>query len=398
MRIGICGLGLGLGRTGGVQVYLRELLRALATYGDAADEYVLVLTEAEAEAADPSAVGAAGRRLRVAPLAGPSRPSPTRRRLTTLAKLVPGLPLPPDPLSVAMDSLGLDLIHFPCTRAYPLPRTTPFVLTFFDLQDKFLPSFFTWRERLAREADNRRALAMARSVLAPTRFTAACLTDAYREVAAKLTVVPVGVSQRFTPQPEPEEKERLALRYGLPAGGYLFYPANPWPHKNHERLFDAVRLVREHRGFALPVVCTGRLPGQPRSVTALAQAAGLPEGQVIDLGFVAEEDVPALYRSARLLAFPSLFEGFGMPLLEAMACGCPVASSRATCLPEVSGEAAHLFDPLSPAAMAAALAEVWEEGPLRRGLIERGLLRAESLRWARVVPDLLRAYRNAGSS
>lgn len=382
-----------MGRTGGVQVYLRELLRALATYGDKADEYVLVVTDADQV---PGWVGSGG--LGLARLAGSARPSSTWRRLATLAKLVPGLPLLPERLSVALDSLRLDLLHFPGTRVHPFPRSTPFVLTFFDLQERFLPGFFSWRERVAREADNRRALAMARSVLAPTRFTAGCLETAYRGVARKLTVVPVGVSERFAPQPEPEEKERLAKRYGLPASGYAFYPANPWPHKNHERLFEAVRLASRRLGFALPVVCTGRLPGEPRSVTALAQAAGLPSGQVFDLGFVVEEDVSALYRSARLLAFPSLFEGFGMPLVEAMACGCPVASSTATCLPEVGGEAAHLFDPMSPEAMAAALAEVWEEGPLRRRLIERGLVRADSLRWVRVVPDLLRAYRKAGSS
>jgi glycosyltransferase involved in cell wall biosynthesis len=235
-------------------------------------------------------------------------------------------------------------------------------------------------------------------VFAPTAFTASCLQGAYRGLAEKLTVVPVGVSDRFAPQVEPGEREALQSGHGLPASGYLFYPANPWPHKNHRRLFEAVRLASQRLGFALPVVCTGRLPGEQPSLGAAAEAAGLAPGQLFDLGFVAEDELPALYRSARLLAFPSLFEGFGLPLVEAMACGCPVASSSAACLPEVSAGAARLFDPLDPEAMAEALVEVWEEGPLRRGLVERGLVRADGLRWPRVLPDLLRAYRMAGSS
>jgi glycosyltransferase involved in cell wall biosynthesis len=139
-------------------------------------------------------------------------------------------------------------------------------------------------------------------------------------------------------------------------------------------------------------VCTGRLEGESRSVGGLAEEAGLPADHVRDLGFVAEEDMPGLYRAAHAVVFPSLFEGFGIPVLEAMACGCPVACARAAALPEVGGDAVRYFDPLRPESILAAVAEVWTDAARRAELIRRGRERAESFRWPRVISRVLAAY------
>jgi len=102
--------------------------------------------------------------------------------------------------------------------------------------------------------------------------------------------------------------------------------------------------------------------------------------------------MPSLYRAARMLVFPSLFEGFGIPVLEAMACGCPVACADASSLPEVGGDAVRLFDPRRPEAIARAVAEVWSDAGHRADLARRGKDRAEGFRWPRVIPRVLAAY------
>src|SRR5207302_5019140 len=126
---------------------------------------------------------------------------------------------------------------------------------------------------------------------------------------------------------------------------FLLYPANPWPHKNHARLYEALALVRRDRP-ELRLVLTGS-----------GHAAELPDG-VESRGRVSFDELVTLYRTASALVFPSLYEGFGLPPLAATACGCPVAASAATSLPEVCGDAGQHLDPLAAADMAGAIAAV----------------------------------------
>jgi glycosyltransferase involved in cell wall biosynthesis len=173
----------------------------------------------------------------------------------------------------------------------------------------------------------------------------------------------------------------------------VFYPANPWAHKNHARLFSALRRLGSERGIAPVVVCSGRLEGESRTTAGIAARAGLPPSRLVDLGFIDEEALPALYRHARLTVFPSLFEGFGLPVAEAMACGCPVVCSRSTSLPEIGQGAARYFDPASEASMAEAIHSAWSDEGLRHRMIATGLERAAQLRWERLVPSLVDTYR-----
>jgi glycosyltransferase involved in cell wall biosynthesis len=138
---------------------------------------------------------------------------------------------------------------------------------------------------------------------------------------------------RFSPDPSVVREE------------LLLYPARPWPHKNHARLFEAFREVRaEHRDLRLLLTGAGH------------DATDLPEGVEVR-GSVPLDELVGLYRRAAALVFPSLYEGFGLPPVEAMACGCPVAASSAGSLPEVCGDAAVLFDPTDPEAIAAGIRE-----------------------------------------
>ena len=146
---------------------------------------------------------------------------------------------------------------------------------------------------------------------------------------------------------------------------FLLYPARRWPHKNHERLFEAFGLLRRERP-ELRLVLTGG-----------GDFSGVPEG-VEARGHVPRDELVSLMQRASALVFPSLYEGFGLPPLEAMACGCPVASSDAASLPEVVGDAARLFDPNDPAAIAEAVRDVLADP---QPWIERGLAQASRYSW-----------------
>ena len=390
MRIGITCFGVGLGQAGGVQVYLRNLVRALAQHDFSKNEYVLIAFPGGGRPDTPDP-----RRFSVVELHWPSG-RPVSNWRTMLVKL--GLPGMSDPFSAQIDALALDLVHYPGTRMQEFTLRTPVVLTFFDMQEEFFPAFFPVRERIGRSLVKRRTVARARAVIAPSRFTAAALERRYRTPREKIACIPAGVGPEFSAVGTPGERERLGARYGLPTGEFVFFPANPWPHKNHERLLRAVRRLSEKLGSAVPVVCTGRLEGERRSVGALAAAAGLDASQVIDVGFVDSTQMPALFRAVWVVAFPTLFEGFGLPVIEAMASGCPVACSDVPPLREVGGDAARYFDPTSDEAMAEALAGVWQDQALRSALIERGLVRARQFGWDRIVPAILEVYERTARS
>ena len=390
MRIGISCFGVGLGQGGGVQVYLQNVLRALAQHDVSNNEYVLIAFPGGGRPDTPDP-----RRFSVVELRWPSG-RPVSNWRTMLMKL--GLPGMSDPFSAQIDALALDLVHYPGTRMQEFTLRTPVVLTFFDMQEEFFPAFFPVRERIGRSLAKRRAVARARTVIAPSRFTAVALEKRYGTHREKIACIPAGVGPEFSPVGAPGERERLCASHDLPTGDFVFFPANPWPHKNHERLLRAVRRLSEKLGSAVPVVCTGRLEGERRSVGALAAAAGLDASQVLDIGFVDSAQMPALFRAAWVVAFPTLFEGFGLPVIEAMASGCPVACSDVPPLKEIAGDSARYCDATRDESVAEALAEVWQDRGLRSALIQRGLVRARQFGWDRIVPAILEAYERTARS
>jgi glycosyltransferase involved in cell wall biosynthesis len=383
MRIGISGGGGGLGQRGGVQVYLRDLLAALAEAGGG-NEYVVFVPHGE----DPPPIPRSPR-ISVAHLA---TALPRRRPLSELALFALDRRPARDRLALEIDGLGVDLVHWATSRWPVLALETPVALTFFDMQEEFFPAFFPLRERLGRAVAHRGGVRAADLVLVPSLFTAESLAERYGTAAEKIALTPVGVADRFRSEVEAEERVRLHKHYDLHDVEFLLYPANPWPHKNHALLMAALALLRRERALAVTLVCTGRLAGEQRSPAALARSAGLPADQVRDLGFVPEADMPALYRAARGLVFPSLFEGFGIPVLEAMACGCPVACAEVASLPEVGGDAVRYFDPTRMDDIARAVEEIWTDGALRAELRDRGRERVQSFRWPCVIPRVLEAY------
>ncbi len=227
---------------------------------------------------------------------------------------------------------GLDVVHFPLTVPIP-PLRIPTAITLHDTQHVDRPEHFPRAERLLRKLWYDRAARQAGAVIVPSAFVRERAVAGLRLEQRRVRVIHHGIDHdRFRPSAETREP-------------FLLYPARPWPHKNHARLLEAFALLRRERP-ELRLVLTG---------VGTERLAG-PEG-VDARGAVPGDELVSLYRRASCLVFPSLYEGFGAPPLEAMACGTPVAAARAGSLPEVCGDAAVLFDPQDPAAIAAGVEE-----------------------------------------
>lgn len=262
------------------------------------------------------------------------------------------------------------VVHYPLTLGVPW-ADPPTIVSLHDVQHHDLPEHFSAATRLARrvlyEAPARRAtLVVTLSEHSKRRIVARLGID-----PAHVTVIPLAADHgRFRPAPDPRD-EQLAAELRLPAR-FVFYPATLWPHKNHLRLLDAFARVAD---LEMHLLLCGAPFGRLEEIRAAAAARGVG-ARVRHLGFVADDALPAIYRRATALVFPSTYEGFGAPTLEAMASGCPVASSLSGPLGEICGGAAEELRPDDPAQMAAAIDAVTTDEGLRTRLCGAGIERA----------------------
>jgi glycosyltransferase involved in cell wall biosynthesis len=210
----------------------------------------------------------------------------------------------------------------------------------------------------------------------------------------KVQVVPNAIDTELLEDPGPEERERVRERYQI-RGRFVLFAGNVKPHKNLERLIRAFARVKLQPGRNdLRLVLIGDDVSRYGSLRRTVEEAGV-RPDVRFFGFVPHRTLAALYRMASVFAFPSLYEGFGLPPLEAMACGTPVVTSRLSSLPEVVGDGALLVDPYSEEEIAAGIARLLDDGELRHALIERGLARAATYSWERSARAIHAGYMKA---
>ena len=286
----------------------------------------------------------------------------------------------------------IDLYFCPLTALYPRPLPRPTVVTLVDIQEVFYPEFFAPIDRYTRELHFSGSTRMADRVITISEFSRRTLIEHHRLPPARVKVVHLCGDERYARAAEVARPPAAPL----PAR-FLFYPANLWKHKNHDLLFQALGLLRRERGRRLDLVLTGFGQDADSPITAAAEAHGVRD-QVHALGYRSVEELAYLYQRADMLVFPSLFEGFGIPLVEAMAAGCPVVAARATSIPEVVGDAAELFDPASPAALAAAIERVADDEAWRETLRARGFRRAREFSAARMAEEHRAAFREAAQA
>jgi glycosyltransferase involved in cell wall biosynthesis len=332
--VGISLLTLVPGVVGGSETYARELCRALGRVGEL--DYRVFVPTIAADAAD-------GLPSTAVPEYRAGRTMPARIAAMSLAALRPR------PLRRHFE--GLDAIHFPLSVMLPPVGRPPAATTVHDVQHEAYPEFFSRPELAYRKLVYGWTVRRSRIVITVSEFARQTLIERLRIDPERVRAIHSGIDHaRF--QPGDAEREP-----------FLLYPANRWPHKNHQRLFEAFAIVRRERP-ELRLVLTGS--GHEGTTTPGVELRG----------WVSFDELAELYRRAAALVFPSLYEGFGQPPLEAMACGCPVAVSRVTSLPEICGDAAEYFDPNSPEDIAAATLRA-----LRGERVEQGLARAGLFTW-----------------
>jgi len=381
MRIGLNGITFAPGRMGGMETYFRNLVTNLHQI-DRDDEFLLLCDSRYARELLPPA-----NRFRAFQVNYAHRSLKWFLRGALRATI--GL----DILEQELASLPVDLIHHPFTVLTPQRLAIPSVLTFWDMQQEFYPEFFPAHELAKRNRSYRASAQAATRIIVSSDFTRQCLVERYWIEPDKIDVIHTGYGSEY--QRIGDEKRlddvRAAHRLHKP---FLFYPAASWPHKNHLTLLAALKMMIERWGFDGELVLTGVAMGNNIEITREITRLGLMDSVRI-LGYVAQQDLPCLYNLASMLVFPSLFEGFGIPLVEALACGCPVVCSDATSLPEVVGAAGVLFDPRSAEDMALKIWNVWSDGELQGRLRQRGMERARLFDWEETARKTIAVYRKA---
>jgi glycosyltransferase involved in cell wall biosynthesis len=289
---------------------------------------------------------------------------------------------------VSLRAQGAQLLFCPMTDPAHAEPGMPTVCTVYDLQHLEYPDFFTVNERATRDAFLNRVKNMASLVVCISEFTRREVIGKLGLAPERVRAIPIAIHGRLVP-PSSEAVRQMRARFGLGDAPYAFYPANGWPHKNHQLLLIGfAQLVAERPEIPLHLVLAGNLlelgPRLQEAVTLMDLA-----GRVHLVGFVSDEELAELLRGAFCLLFPSLYEGFGIPLLEAMQSGTPIVCSRVASLPEVGGEAARYIDPRRPEEIGAALQELYNQPEMRRSLIERGGRRLDHFRTADMVDRYL---------
>lgn len=266
--------------------------------------------------------------------------------------------------------LDFDLVHSVCSYIFPDVASYPNILTMCDLQHVHFPEFFSGEEWKVREQLYRASCESARHITCISEFTRQDLHRTYGVALEKMTTVWIIPSRAAWLKLPPARSRALLAGMGI-TGRYFFFPAHPWPHKNHARLLEALASIDGELPPDVRLVLTGRHFEPSHPARAVIAERGL-EKRVLHLGYRSPIEIRALYANALGLVFPSLFEGFGMPVAEAMIAGCPVACSNTTSLPEIAGDAAILFDPASVSDIAGSLLRLATDGELRAQLLAAG--------------------------
>jgi glycosyltransferase involved in cell wall biosynthesis len=325
--------------SGGSETYARELVRALARVGRL--EYHVFAPTLAPDAID----GLPGTTVKTYAAA---RSMPGRIAAMAVATAFPARIRSELPLE------RLRALHFPLTITIPRGTGVPAATSVLDLQHELFPHFFSRAELAYRRVAYRAAVRGSRLVIAISEHVKETIVERLGVEPDRVRVIQLGIDlERLHPGEEGREP-------------FLLYPANGWPHKNHARLLEAFALLRRERP-ELGLVLTGS------SLEDLPVAPGVEVR-----GHVPRNELVRLYQTAAVLVFPSLYEGFGLPPLEAMACGCPVAAARTGALPETCGDAARYFDPTEPEKIADAVLDVLADPG---NLAERGLARARGFTW-----------------
>lgn len=370
MRIAIDAHAVGTG-LGGNESYATNLIEALAAI-DSVNEYTLYVTRREA----------------ITKFSG-------RWANFTVRQTRPHTPLIriPVTLSAELRKNPVDVLHVQFTA--PPFAPCPVVVSIHDLSFEHLPETFNRRSRAQLRLTVRRSARKAAHILALSEHARADIVSTYGIPPARVTAIPLAAADRFHPVSDERELQRVRHTYAI-AGDYILTVGSIQPRKNLSRLILAyTRLCRESLSANQPkLVIVGRQAWLVGETLRAIRESGFSDS-IILTGYVPDADLPALYSGAKCFVYPSFFEGFGLPPLEAMKCGVPVIAGNRTSLVEVVGDAGLLVDPLNPDEIAASLSRVLNNSDLREVLRVKGLNRSELFNWKETAKRTLEVYEQA---
>jgi glycosyltransferase involved in cell wall biosynthesis len=284
---------------------------------------------------------------------------------------------------------SLDLWFCPLLVMEPQVMPIPVVVNIPDVQHVYFPEFFPPPVLEWRRVQYPYSLAHSAAVITLSAHARDTIVQSYPIDPGKVTPIWLDASNHFSAPYDPAVHAEIAARYGLPAGFALF-PGKTWPHKNHMVLLRAAVYLRDVHQMKIPLVFTGGKDHYQQVLEAFIRQTGMSD-QVKFLGYVPQHEMPYIYRSARFLAFPSLYEGFGIPLVEAMKSGTPILCSNCASIPEIVGDAALYFDPNDPVDVANKILQIQDED-VRRMLAVKGAERGRLFSWERTCEATLNVF------
>lgn len=378
MRIGLSTSVIQRGKSG-VGQYVLALVRALLA--ESADhEFTLFVLEEDR----PLFAFAEGA-MRIVPVAEKHRP-PVANILwhqVTLPRLV--------------QQLGIEVLHIPSYRRLLSRRPCALVATIHDLAPFRLPGKYDWARMFYGRVVVRQLARRQDQIVAVSRATADDVTRFFGVPAGRLTIIPNGVDHsRFTPGGRAAARVEITQRHGVRPPFFLYVSRLEHPAKNHARLITAFSQFKTRAPSPWQLVLVGSDWHGAAAIHELVRHSPFAE-DIRSPGFVPAEDLPTWYRAATVTVYPSLFEGFGLPPLEAMACGCPVLASAGGAVGEVCGTAAAPVDPTDVNDLTRQLVRIAHDGEWRERLRAAGLVQAQRYDWRRTAAETLNVYRRAAT-
>lgn len=373
MRIGLSTLMIQRGKTGVAQ-YVFDLLRRLEPRAHAHQIVLFVLEE------DIPLFNFLPERI--TRVSVPEVYRPAVRNILWHQSLLPGL----------ARKHQLDLLHVPSYRRMLFPKPCALIATIHDLAPFHLAGKYDWLRMFYGRVIARRLSQRQDRIIAVSQNTARDLVTFFKTPHQRIEVIRNGLDhERFFPDSGEPARERIRERFGLQKPFFLYVARLEHPGKNHLRLIAAFEQFRKQCSAPWEMVLGGS-DWHGAEVIHAAMRASPQREHIKCLGFVAREDLPDLYRAANAFVYPSLFEGFGLPLLEAMACACPVLCSNRGSVAEVVEDAALLVDPENVDALANGMARIASNEAIASQLRAAGLVQARKFDWNRTAAETLRVY------
>ena len=289
-----------------------------------------------------------------------------------------------------IEDLELDIWFCPLLVLEPQFVNVPTVVTIPDIQHEFFPEFFSKEIIEWRKENYQFSAQKADSVLTLSNFSKQSIVEKYSVREKKVHSIHLDSDKVFYEKPLKDKNEKVKVKYNLPEN-YIFYPANTWPHKNHLRLLEAMKILKNIGKLNTKLILTGSADQVHSAVMDFINKNQLSE-DIFFLGYIDQEDMPYIYLNATSLVFPSLFEGFGIPLVEAMRSSCPIICSNAGSIPEIVEDCALLFDPYNPQDMAEKIERIVSDKELGTSLIDKGKARVSQFSWEKNAQQTLEIF------